>query len=145
MTPHPKIPEPFPGLVISYSYLWRKDYKRGREEGVKDRPCAIVLSKKTEGDHIIVTVAPITHTPPNAPDTAVEIPLLIKEHLNLDSERSWIICSEVNRFVWPGPDIRPIVKHDTKTYTYGVLPPKLFKTVTQTLLKSLAKIVRRTD
>ncbi len=31
-----------PGEVISYSYLWADEY--GREEGLKPRPCAVVMS-----------------------------------------------------------------------------------------------------
>lgn len=139
------IPDPFPGLVISYSYLWRREYKAGREEGIKDRPCAIILSRKTAGEDTIVTVAAITHTEPENPDMAVEIPLKVKEHLNLDSERSWIVCTEVNRFIWPGPDLRRIPERKDTPYSYGVLPPKLLKMTTQTLLKSLAKIVSRTE
>ena len=57
-----QFPAPFPGLVISYSYLWRKDYLAGREEGAKDRPCAVVLSRNTKGNDTVVTVAPITHS-----------------------------------------------------------------------------------
>ena len=75
---------------------------------------------------------------------AVEIPLKVKEYLNLDSDRSWIICTEVNRFVWPGPDIRPITRQGDKKYSYGVLPPKLFSNVTKTLVRSLVNIVSRT-
>ena len=139
-----QIPEPFPGLVINYSYLWRKDYMAGQEEGVKDRPCAVVLSRKIKGNDTVVTVAAITHGEPETPDIAVEIPLKVKEYLNLDSDRSWIICTEVNRFVWPGPDIRPITRQGDKKYSYGVLPPKLFSNVTKTLVRSLVKIVSRT-
>jgi len=139
------IPDPFPGLVISYSYLWRREYKAGREEGIKDRPCAIILSRKTAGEDTIVTVAAVTHTEPENPDMAVEIPIKVKEHLNLDSERSWIVCTEVNRFIWPGPDLRRIPERKDSPYSYGVLPPKLLKITTQTLLKSLAKIVSRTE
>jgi hypothetical protein len=36
---------------------------------------------------------------------AVEIPLRVKEHLRLDSERSWVILNEVNVFTWPGFDL----------------------------------------
>jgi mRNA-degrading endonuclease toxin of MazEF toxin-antitoxin module len=137
------LPEPFPGLVIRYSYLWRKDHLAGQEEGVKDRPCAIVLSTRVEGDEVVVTVAPITHTAPANAAMAVEIPLRVKQHLKLDSERSWIVCTEVNRFIWPGPDLR-LVPGSERSYGYGVLPPLLFKQVQQTLLQSLARIVSRT-
>ena len=37
-------PEPRPGLVIRFSYLWKPEADAGRVEGVKDRPCAIVLA-----------------------------------------------------------------------------------------------------
>ena len=138
-----QFPAPFPGLVISYSYLWRKDYLAGQEEGAKDRPCAVVLSRKTKGSDTVVTVAPITHSEPEVPDMAVEIPAKVNEHLNLDSEASWIICTEVNRFVWPGPDIKPITRRGDTSYSYGVLPPRLFSKVTKTIVRSLAKLVSR--
>ncbi len=37
------LPQPRPGLVVSYSYLWRRERDEGRVEGAKDRPCAIIL------------------------------------------------------------------------------------------------------
>ncbi|MGH8294414.1 MAG: hypothetical protein ACRETZ_02760 [Steroidobacteraceae bacterium] len=37
-------PDPRPGLVIRYAYLWKREHDAGREEGSKGRPCAIVLS-----------------------------------------------------------------------------------------------------
>jgi hypothetical protein len=39
-------PTPHPGLVISYAYLWAEESDQGREEGVKDRPCAIVVARR---------------------------------------------------------------------------------------------------
>jgi len=38
------IPPPRPGLVISYSFLWNDEHRKGREEGTKNHPCVIVLS-----------------------------------------------------------------------------------------------------
>ena len=49
----------------------------------------------------IVTVAPITHRDPDEPDVAVELPTATKERLGLDADRSWVIVSETNKFVWP--------------------------------------------
>jgi hypothetical protein len=43
------LPAPRPGLVIRYSYLWAREAEEGRDEGVKDRPCAIVLVMLDEG------------------------------------------------------------------------------------------------
>lgn len=55
-------PDPEPGLVIRYAYLWRREAAMGREEGVKDRPCAIVAAVREETDGLRVYVLPITHS-----------------------------------------------------------------------------------
>jgi hypothetical protein len=39
---------------------------------------------------------------PDRLDEAVEIPAVVKRHLGLDEARSWIVVSEINRFIWPG-------------------------------------------
>jgi hypothetical protein len=119
-------PEPHPGLVIRYSYLWKREYDEGREEGGKDRLCAIVLSVVNDDNERDVLVLPITHTAPEHPDDAVEIPTATKQRLGLDTERSWIAISEVNEFVWPGPDLRPVPGRDESTIVYGALPPRSF-------------------
>ena len=38
------LPVPERGLVISYSYLWQSEYEQGREEGVKNRLCVIIVA-----------------------------------------------------------------------------------------------------
>jgi hypothetical protein len=38
------LPRPEPGLVLSYAYLWRHEDNRGLEEGLKARPCAVLLA-----------------------------------------------------------------------------------------------------
>jgi hypothetical protein len=82
---------PEPGLVISYSYLWHHEHRAGRDEGQKDRPSVIVLAVEREADAaIVVTVLPITHSPPLDPASAIEIPVPVKRHLGLDDDRSWI-------------------------------------------------------
>ncbi len=101
------LPAPERGLVIAYAYLWHSEHRQGREEGVKDRPCVIILAAEIAEGRCIVTVAPITHTEPADPVAAVEIPLATKRRLGLDDARSWIMVSEGNRFAWPGPDLRP--------------------------------------
>lgn len=122
------IPTPEPGLVISYSYLWREERDEGHEEGRKDRPSVIVLAVEREGDGaMLVTVLPITHSPPRDPNSAVEIPLAVKRHLSLDDARSWIVVSEGNEFVWPGYDLRK--RPRTDRYDFGFLPPRLFERV----------------
>ncbi len=51
-------PEPRPGLVIRYADLWRSEAEAGREEGVKDRPGAIVVAVKTEPGETVVYALP---------------------------------------------------------------------------------------
>jgi PemK-like, MazF-like toxin of type II toxin-antitoxin system len=78
------LPTPQPGLVISYAYLWSREHDRGTEEGVKDRPCAIVAARQIIEGREVVTVVPITHMPPTNRADAVEIPPALKSHLGLD-------------------------------------------------------------
>jgi hypothetical protein len=72
---------PVAGLVIRYSYLWRDEFLKGREEGVKDRPCALILVTRTQDKEEIVTVLPITSKPLRDPDGALEIPRDIRLRL----------------------------------------------------------------
>lgn len=120
--------------MICYAYLWRSEYERGQEEGVKDRPCAIVLARHEEDGQTIVTVVPVTHTAPNIPEEAVEIPATTKKRLGLDADPSWAIVSEVNRFAWPGPDLRPISRAEPDRFDYGLLPPMLFRQIRDKLI-----------
>ena len=122
------IPNPEPGLVIAYAYLWHHEQRAGREEGEKDRPSVIVLAVEREADGAtVVTVLPITHSAPNDSTSAVEIPTPVKHHLGLDDYPSWIIVSEGNEFVWPGFDLRKLSHSDR--YDYGFLPPRFFNQV----------------
>lgn len=100
-------------------------------EGQEDRPAVVVLAIAV-GEHFIqVTVAPITHSLPRGEGGAIEIPPAVKAQLGLDQERSWIVVTEVNRFTWPGPDIRPVKGRDTPLY--GAIPAKLFAQVRQAI------------
>ena len=115
------------GYIFRYSYLWQWQHLEGRDEGDKDRPCLVLAIVTAEEDGApVVRVLPVTHSAPANLDDAVEIPLPVKARLGLDDDRSWIILTESNRFVWPGPDIRST---DTETGYYGAVPPALFETV----------------
>lgn len=142
-------PDPRPGLVIRYSYLWRREHDAGRDEGVKDRPCAIVVTLAEADDDTMVYVLPITHSAPVDPTTAVEIPGATKARLGLNDARSWIVVTEVNRFVWPGPDLRFAPGGGLETAAYGLLPPALFNAVKARFLAHVraqrAGVVRRTE
>jgi hypothetical protein len=132
-------------LVIRYSYLWKRESDAGQEEGVKDRPCAVVLVVADAEGKPIVTVLPITHSQPAVPELAVEIPAVTKRRLGLDSERSWVLIDEANRFAWPGPDVRMV----RNSGAYGVLPPRFFEVLKAKFLATAkaqrARVVHRSD
>jgi hypothetical protein len=128
-------PEPYVGLVIRYSYLWKREFDTGREEGTKDRPCAIVMTVVDEDGDKEVLVLPVTHNPPDDPTDAIEIPAVTKSRLGLDGERSWIVITEANEFVWPGPDLRTVPGRDASTVAYGALPPRFFAHVRDAFLE----------
>ena len=117
---------PAPGQVIRYAYLWSSEDRAGRADGAKDRPCGVVLTQTTDSGRTVAYVLPITHARPVADEDGIEIPQATKQRLGLDAERSWIITTELNRFIWPGPDIRPTPSGE---YIYGYLPEKLMRLV----------------
>jgi hypothetical protein len=122
------LPVPAPGLVIRYAYLWEREAREGRDEGSKDRPCAIVLVTADAAGRRRVQVLPVTHSPPRTPADAVEIPAQTKARLGLDGERSRVVVTEVNEFTWPGPDLRTLGS-DAATVAFGFLPPGFFRVV----------------
>ena len=95
------------GAVVRYSYLWAGEAAQGREEGTKDRPCAVVIAATDEQGRPLLYVLPITHSTPRPEALAVELPRDTKRRLGLDDARSWVVTHEFNRFIWPGPDRRP--------------------------------------
>lgn len=124
-------PAPKPGLVIRYSFLWSHEQDAGADEASKDRPCAIVVATRVDGTGELRTiVAPITHRPPDEPLDSIEIPAAVCSGLGLDVGRHWIRLDELNRFVWPGFDLRPIPGRAGQ-FAYGMLPPGLFEQLRQ--------------
>ena len=123
--------KPEVGLVVSYSYLWSNEAAAGHVEGRKPRPCAIVMAVRPAEDRPLqVTVVPITHSPHSAPESAVEIPRRVAEHLGLDSDSSWVVLDEVNVFTWPGYDLR-LISGQADRYDYGFLPPRFLDTLVE--------------
>ena len=82
--------------MIRYAYLWKRDYEQGREEGSRDRPCAILIAVTDDEDE------------------------------GLDGERSRIVISEVNEFISPGPDLPLVSGGDESSVVEDVLPPRFF-------------------
>ena len=130
--------DPHPGLVISYSYLWAREYGQGREDGLKNRPCAIVLARQIVESRLLVTVLAITHSTPVNANEAIEIPATVKRLLGLDDDPSWIVLTEVNDFIWPGPDLSHVPGSNPPRFDYGVLPPGFFRKVRDQLMALVA-------
>lgn len=138
------LPKPEPGLVIAYEYLWRHEHEAGRHQGSNVRPCAIIVAVEKRAGTTEVVVAPITHLEPMPPSEGMEIPLKVKQHLGLDDERSWIIVTDLNAFVWPGYDVRPVPNSASGEFAYGFLPPKLHAAVVRRIA-ALSRTARVTD
>ena len=124
-----------PGLVIRYSFLWSHEKDAGAEEGSKDRPCAIVVAApRHENGDIAVIVVPVTHAPPDDPLDSMEIPTAVCRSLGLDGQRHWLRLDELNRFAWPGYDLRTIPGKPGE-YAYGMLPQPLFEQLRRAILE----------
>ena len=87
---------------------------------------ALAVERQPNGD-TLVTALPVTHRPPDDAFAAVEIPRAVKRALGLDDDRSWVVVSEGDQFVWPGYDLRKVRR--TGLYDYGFLPPRFFAEV----------------
>jgi hypothetical protein len=139
--------KPEAGLVIRYAFLWRHQAEKGKQEGAKDRPVVVVVLL-AEGEEIVV--APITTKAPSAGEPAIAIPARVRKRLGLDAKQSWINIATLNRFVWPGPDLRPIPKRSPPTSVYGYIPQLLLNEVRNVAIGELANrvpglVVRRSD
>lgn len=118
--------DPKPGMVIRYGYLWARQARMGQDHGEKFRP-SLILAVRNEDDKKVVYVAPITHTAPFYPEESILIPMETKARLGLDSEKSWIMANEVNKFEWPGVDIRRVPDRRERSQFYGFVPGELLQ------------------
>lgn len=141
------LPRPEPGLVVHYEYLWRHEREQGDEEGAKRRPCAIIIAVTGETGETETIVAPITHSEPRPPSEGIEVPPRVKRYLGLDDQRSWVIVTDLNVFIWPGVDIYPVPRSPSGTYEYGHLPPRLFEQIRTRIdqIGSMKAATRRKD
>ncbi len=72
------MPEPRPGLVIRYDYLWSHEAAAGRDRG-KDRPACLVAAMDSAASPRFIVILPITHTPPGKDIVGVEIPAKVRQ------------------------------------------------------------------
>lgn len=130
------LPEPRPGLVIRYDYLWTHEAAAGREQG-KTRPTCLVAATDSTVQPRYVVLLPITHTPPSGHTVGVEIPARVKQAIGLDDVPSWVIISEHNIDEWPNGGLSPL-PGQPDVFSYGFIPPGLFARIRADFL-SLAR------
>ncbi|MDX2145023.1 MAG: hypothetical protein SFV19_16840 [Rhodospirillaceae bacterium] len=126
------LPEPEPGLVIRYDYLWSDQAATGQDHG-KDRPACLVAASEPGASPRFVLILPITHTPPKGATVGIEIPRKVRLALGLDDAPSWVIVSEYNVDEWPNGGLSPL-PGAPGSFSYGFIPPGLFARIKQTFL-----------
>jgi hypothetical protein len=126
------------GLVIRHAFLWSHEKATGKVEGSKvegskDRPAVVVLVVRSDDEMgTRVGVVPVTHTPSNDPEGGLLLSDDVKRQLGLDPHPQWIVFDEINRFVWPGYDLRKVPR--TGADACGMLPESLFQAVLKGIL-----------
>lgn len=117
-------PDPRPGLVVRYDYLWSSEAAGGRDQG-KGRPACLVAASDSQTTPRYVVLLPITHSPPGTGTIGVEIPAKVRQAIGLDDAPSWVIVSEHNIDEWPNAGLSPI-PGKRGGFSYGFIPPGLF-------------------
>jgi hypothetical protein len=87
-----------------------------------------------DGGDRVVFVLPITSRRPASANDAEEVSEVAWRRLGLQDSPCWIALSEVNRFVWPGPDLRPVERPAGAFYSFGLLPAVQFKLIRDAVL-----------
>lgn len=106
------------------------------ERGAKVRPCAIVIARTLRAGAVpSVALVPITHSPPQSGEVAIEMPDAVRTQLGLDGVRQWIVLSEINIAAWDDPGFVPVNKAH---WDYGLLPPSLASQINTWIVKKFA-------
>ena len=118
------LPDPKPGLVVRYDYLWTHEAAAGRDQG-KTRPTCLIAATDPAVRPRYVVLLPITHTMPAGDTAGIEIPARVRQALGLDDAPSWVILSEHNIDEWPTAGLSPLPGL-LDVFSYGFIPPGLF-------------------
>jgi hypothetical protein len=118
------LPEPRPGLVIRYDYLWSREAAEGRQQS-KDRPACLVTASDSSTTPRFVVILPITHSSPRGDDVGNEIPHKVRRALGLDDAPSWVLVSDHNVDEWPNAGLAAVPGRP-EAWSYGFIPPGLF-------------------
>jgi hypothetical protein len=126
-------PDPQPGLVIRYDYLWTREAAAGRQQG-KDRPACLVAATDSTVKPRFVVILPITHAAPSGGTVGIELPAKVRAAIGLDDEPSWVIVSDHDVDEWPNAGLAP-VPGQPGMFSYGFVPPGLFKQIKSKFLE----------
>jgi hypothetical protein len=118
------LPEPKPGLVFRYDYLWNREAASGRDQGEERPACLLAASDSTTNPRFVV-ILPITHAAPTNETVGIEIPAKVRQAIGLDDARCWVIISEHNVDEWPNGGLAPLPGRPG-VFSYGFIPPSLF-------------------
>jgi len=126
------VPDPKPGLVVRYDYLWLQEVAAGRDQG-KARPACLVAASDSSARPRFVVILPITHLPPSGDTVGIELPQRVRQVIGLDEEPCWIIVSEHNVDEWPNAGLEPL-PGQPGIFAYGFVPPRLFAQIRRKFL-----------
>ena len=127
------LPDPKPGLVVRYDYLWTREADAGRDQG-KTRPACLIAATDPAVRPRYVVLLPITHTLPVGDTAGIEIPARVRQALDLDDRPSWVIVSEHNVDEWPNAGLSPLPGLPG-AFSYGFIPPGLFARIRKRFLE----------
>jgi hypothetical protein len=107
----------------------------------------VVVATIVRNERTQLLVAPVTHVEPERGSEAIEIPPIVKRQLGLDRDRSWIVLTELNGFIWPGPDVR--IAPGQESPFHDAIPDWLFFQVKEGIQRHFGAgglaITRRTE
>lgn len=118
------LPDPRPGLVVRYDYVWSREALAGKTQG-KDRPACLVAASDDRARPRFVVLLPITHSSPDPDTIAIEIPPRVRAAIGLDDAPSWVVISEHHIDEWPSSGLSPL-PGKPGVFVYGFIPPGLF-------------------
>lgn len=82
------------GTVVWSRYLWAREKGRGRQRGIKERPCLILAHRRTRTG-VLIAVLPISHCN-RSKEPRVKLPVSLKHPLQMSSDPSWVYIAEGN-------------------------------------------------
>ena len=118
------LPDPKPGLVVRYDYLWTHEAATGLDHG-KTRPTCLTAATDPAVVPRYVVLPAITRTLTAGDTVGIEIPARVRRTLGLDDTPSWVIVSEHNVDEWPNAGLTPLAGQPD-IFSDGFIPPGPF-------------------